>query len=474
MIIDVYNQQQLITAINQANQNASFTNPYEIIIQNDIVLSQEIFITKRIALRGRAPGIQLFGNDQINGITVFGSVSDEPWQGPALSIIKNLVIRNFKTGLQLSNAQNILVEDLWFFSCNISVYAQTTGGSLRGSTIQRCSSIGAIDTHFWLSAARGSSIYTNPYGHQNFIIANNNIFCGIRGIYATGLNTGGQVLNTLFQSGSRNGSCTVTPFDMGDQRNLVVSGWSFGTVSTQAPVPPPPSPTPTSTPTNTPTISVTPSVTPSISVTPSVTPSFVPTSTPTPTITPTISVTPSITPTISVTPSITPTISVTPSITPTISVTPSITPTNSVTPTQSFIRPSPSSQNIIKAQLNNLIACHNYKVYYSLHYSNKEYLAYLDKTTFEFTANNSTQNIFVLLTQDIRIKTLLLEIKVLDLSDNLGLTYSNFVICEGFHECDTISPITPTSTPTPTPTPTSSYYSYLLNINLEKYKNIIP
>ena len=85
--------------------------------------------------------------------------------------------------------------------------------------------------------------------------------------------------------------------------------------------------------------------------------------------------------------------------------------------------------NVIKTQLQNLIVCHTYKVTYKLHYTNKNFSAYLDKETLDFTANNTFQNIFVVLTKDTRIKNVLLEIKAKDLTDDSILINSSFINC---------------------------------------------
>jgi hypothetical protein len=92
--------------------------------------------------------------------------------------------------------------------------------------------------------------------------------------------------------------------------------------------------------------------------------------------------------------------------------------------------------DIIKAQLQNLIVCHNYRVFYKLHYTNQNFTASLDKETLDFTANNSIQNIFVVLTKDNRIKNALLEIKAVDLTDGSILVHSSFINCNDFDECD--------------------------------------
>lgn len=106
--------------------------------------------------------------------------------------------------------------------------------------------------------------------------------------------------------------------------------------------------------------------------------------------------------------------------------------------------------DIIKSQLQNLTVCHNYRVYYSLHYANKNFEAYLDKNTLEFRANNTVQNIFVLLTKDQRINSVLLEIKAIDLDNNSTLVHSSFVVCDNFDSCE---PPYPSPTPTPSITP---------------------
>lgn len=93
------------------------------------------------------------------------------------------------------------------------------------------------------------------------------------------------------------------------------------------------------------------------------------------------------------------------------------------------------SADAIKVQLQNLIACHRYKVFYKIHYVRTDLMAYLDKESFEFTANSSVQNAFVILTKDIDIGTLLLEVKALDLDDNSTLVYSSFINCNSFDSC---------------------------------------
>lgn len=92
--------------------------------------------------------------------------------------------------------------------------------------------------------------------------------------------------------------------------------------------------------------------------------------------------------------------------------------------------------DVIRAQLKDLIPCHKYRVSYALHYSNKSYEAYLDKNTLEFTATSDLQNIFVILTKDTRINTLLLEIQTTDLDNDSTLVHSSFMVCEGASECD--------------------------------------
>ena len=109
--------------------------------------------------------------------------------------------------------------------------------------------------------------------------------------------------------------------------------------------------------------------------------------------------------------------------------------------------------DIIKAQLQNLIVCHNYKVSYTLHYTNKNFEAYLDKNTLEFRANNTIQNVFVVLTKDIRINGVLLEIKAVDLDNESTLVHSSFVVCDNFDSCEPAYP-SPTPTPSVTATPT--------------------
>lgn len=92
--------------------------------------------------------------------------------------------------------------------------------------------------------------------------------------------------------------------------------------------------------------------------------------------------------------------------------------------------------NIINVQLNNLISCHDYKAEYSLHYSQQEYDAYLDKNTFYFRANNALQNAFVVLTKDTRVSNVLLEIKIFDLTVDNSLSNSSFIVCSDYNSCE--------------------------------------
>lgn len=113
------------------------------------------------------------------------------------------------------------------------------------------------------------------------------------------------------------------------------------------------------------------------------------------------------------------------------------------------------STDIINVQLTNLIDCHEYRVEYKLHYARTQYEAKLDKYLFDFRSSGTIKNVFVLLTKDSRINNVLLEVNVFDLTDNNNLSYSNFVTCPGFSDCD--APIPSSSvTPTPTITPTKS------------------
>lgn len=111
------------------------------------------------------------------------------------------------------------------------------------------------------------------------------------------------------------------------------------------------------------------------------------------------------------------------------------------------------STDIINVQLTNLIDCHEYRVEYKLHYARTQYEAKLDKYLFNFRSSGTIKNVFVLLTKDSRINNVLLEVNVFDLTDNNHLSYSNFITCPGFDNCDAPIPslsVTPTSTTTPT------------------------
>lgn len=126
------------------------------------------------------------------------------------------------------------------------------------------------------------------------------------------------------------------------------------------------------------------------------------------------------------------------------------------------------STDAIKVQLQNLVACRRYKVFYNLYYTRTDLLAYLDKEFLEFTAQSNVQNAFVILTKDINIDTVLLEVKAVDLDNDSTLVYSSFINCDSFDSCkktdfpsptptNSVTPtITPTSTTTPTETPTNT------------------
>lgn len=137
--------------------------------------------------------------------------------------------------------------------------------------------------------------------------------------------------------------------------------------------------------------------------------------------------------------------------TPTNTTTPTPTPTNTVTPSERFIAAGLYSTNAIKVQLQNLISCHRYKVFYKLHYTRTDLLAYLDKESLEFTAQSNVQNAFVILTKNTLIDMVLLEVKAVDLDNGSTVVYSSFINCDSFDSC--IKEALPSPTPTPTITP---------------------
>lgn len=112
------------------------------------------------------------------------------------------------------------------------------------------------------------------------------------------------------------------------------------------------------------------------------------------------------------------------------------------------------STDAIKVQLQNLVACHRYKVFYKLYYTRTDLLAYLDKESLEFRAQSNVQNAFVILTKDIDISTVILEVKVVDLDEDSAVVYSSFINCNSFDSCE--KTINPSPTPTNTVTPTAT------------------
>jgi formylglycine-generating enzyme required for sulfatase activity len=95
--------------------------------------------------------------------------------------------------------------------------------------------------------------------------------------------------------------------------------------------------------------------------------------------------------------------------------------------------------SIVKLQLKNLICSHKYKAEYSLHYASKNILtAYLDKAQTEFIATKDTQNVFLKLTKEDSINMVLVEVKVFDITQGMGVTYTETILCEYFNDCEDI------------------------------------
>jgi len=95
--------------------------------------------------------------------------------------------------------------------------------------------------------------------------------------------------------------------------------------------------------------------------------------------------------------------------------------------------------SIVKLQLKNLICSHKYKAEYSLHYASKNILtAYLDKTQTEFIATKDTQNVFLKLTKEDSINMVLVEVKIFDITQGVGVTYTETILCEYFNDCENI------------------------------------
>ena len=88
----------------------------------------------------------------------------------------------------------------------------------------------------------------------------------------------------------------------------------------------------------------------------------------------------------------------------------------------------------IKISLSNLIKGDNYLISFILHNpTNKS--AYLDRNTDSIVATSSNNDIIILLTKDISLTVLLLEVITLNLRTNKKSTDSVFLQCSGYATC---------------------------------------
>lgn len=88
----------------------------------------------------------------------------------------------------------------------------------------------------------------------------------------------------------------------------------------------------------------------------------------------------------------------------------------------------------IKIQLQNLTRCHNYKTVIKLH-NPTDLEAYLDREEILFTAASDKQNVFVVLTKNVELLILMLEIITTDLDDNTSGSNTMFLQCPTFDAC---------------------------------------
>ena len=85
--------------------------------------------------------------------------------------------------------------------------------------------------------------------------------------------------------------------------------------------------------------------------------------------------------------------------------------------------------------LKDLIAGDNYLVNFTLHNpTNKD--ANLSKYSEVFSAVSSNHDVMVLLTKDINLTILLLEINILNLRTNKKITDSVYLQCSGYERCN--------------------------------------
>lgn len=89
----------------------------------------------------------------------------------------------------------------------------------------------------------------------------------------------------------------------------------------------------------------------------------------------------------------------------------------------------------IKIQLQNLVPCHRYKATFKLH-NPTTLQAYLDREELSFSASSDKQNIFVLLTKDVSILVMMLEVITMDLDENVSGSTTMFLQCPEFDTCN--------------------------------------
>ena len=89
----------------------------------------------------------------------------------------------------------------------------------------------------------------------------------------------------------------------------------------------------------------------------------------------------------------------------------------------------------VKLQVQNLIIAHNYKAEFILN-NPSTLTAYLDTYEINFTASGSKQNIFILLTKEVDIPTVVIEVIITDLTDNNKGSSSMFIQCPDYTGCN--------------------------------------
>lgn len=99
--------------------------------------------------------------------------------------------------------------------------------------------------------------------------------------------------------------------------------------------------------------------------------------------------------------------------------------------------PNQITTDAIKFQLNSLVPTHNYSTKFTI-FKGPEHeskLVTLDKNEFNFRAFSTVQNVFVLLTKEIDVEVIVLEVLTTDLTDSTSGSSSLFLRCSGYNPC---------------------------------------